>query len=172
MTKSADQATPGRCVLIIDDNEDLVLSQASLLQYYGCCVEVAHDGWEGLRLATQRPHDVIFIDIGLPGMSGYEVARAIRAALAEPPLLLAQTAYGQPEDMQKSREAGFDAHLVKPVEPSELVRHVLDGRDALKNSPRGQGDNSPPTPLPPRSPRPRPQRPGSGSDWGETRAFG
>ncbi len=82
MTKSADQATPGRCVLIIDDNEDLVLSQASLLQYYGCCVEVAHDGWEGWRLATQRPHDVIFIDIGLPGMSGYEVARAIRAALA------------------------------------------------------------------------------------------
>ncbi|MDG3002201.1 response regulator [Paludisphaera mucosa] len=153
-TQSTDRATPGRCVLIIDDNEDLALSQASLLQYYGCRVEVAHDGWEGLRLAIQKPHDVVFIDIGLPGMSGYEVVRAIRSALSDPPILLAQTAYGQPEDMRKSREAGFDAHLVKPVDPSEIVRHVLDGREALRRSGSGSGDESPPTPLPPRIFRP------------------
>ncbi|WP_165250123.1 response regulator [Paludisphaera soli] len=149
--RTTDQAPPGRCVLIIDDNEDLALSQASLLQYYGCRVEVAHDGWEGLRLATQKPHDIVFIDIGLPGMSGYEVVRAIRSALADPPILLAQTAYGQPEDVRKSQEAGFDAHLIKPVDPSEIIRHVLDGRDAL-NRP-GPGDDAPPTPLPPRKPR-------------------
>jgi CheY-like chemotaxis protein len=83
--QTTDRVPPGRCVLIIDDNEDLALSQASLLQYYGCRVEVAHDGWEGLRLATQNPHDIVFIDIGLPGMSGYEVVRAIRSALSDPP---------------------------------------------------------------------------------------
>ena len=160
---------PGRCVLIIDDNEDLALSQASLLQYYGCRVEIAHDGWEGLRLATQKPHDVVFIDIGLPGMSGYELVRAIRSALADPPILLAQTAYGQPEDMRKSREAGFDAHLVKPVDPSELVRHVLDGREALGRANPGSNEGTP-TPLPPRNARPSP--PASGSGQAEARAWG
>ncbi len=150
--RTTDRVPPGRCVLIIDDNEDLALSQASLLQYYGCRVEVAHYGWEGLRLATQKPHDIVFIDIGLPGMSGYEVVRAIRSALADPPILLAQTAYGQPEDVRKSQEAGFDAHLIKPVDPSEIIRHVLDGREAL-NRP-APGDDAPPTPLPPRNARP------------------
>jgi len=164
--RSKDRVPPGRCVLIIDDNEDLALSQASLLQYYGCRVEVAHDGWEGLRLATQKPHDVVFIDIGLPGMSGYEVVRAIRAALSEPPLLLAQTAYGQPEDVRKSREAGFDAHLIKPVDPSEIIRHVLDGREAL-DRPAPDPDDGPPTPLPPRNIRAAGSS--SGSDRSEAR---
>jgi CheY-like chemotaxis protein len=131
-SEKTDAAGSHRCVLIIDDNEDLAFSQAALLRYYGCRVEVAHDGREGLRLATQRAYDVIFIDIGLPAMSGYDVARAIRSALIDPPLLLAQTAYGQPDDVRKSCEAGFDAHLVKPVDPSEVVRFALDGLDALK----------------------------------------
>lgn len=121
-----------RTVLIIDDNEDLALSQAALLMYYGCRVEVAHDGRDGLRLATSRRYDVVFIDIGLPSMSGYDVVKAIRSAQDEPPVLLAQTAYGQPEDVQRSREAGFDAHLVKPVDPSEVVRYALEGREALR----------------------------------------
>lgn len=161
-TKTTGGAMTGRSVLIIDDNEDLALSQASLLQYYGCRVEVAHDGWEGLRLATQRPHDVVFIDIGLPGMSGYEVVKAIRSALADPPILLAQTAYGQPEDMRKSREAGFDAHLVKPVDPGEIIRYVLDGREALSRRGPDSGEGSP-SPLPPRNFRPAspPSDPGS-----------
>jgi len=118
-------------VLVIDDNVDLALSLASLLRFYDCRVDVAHDGREGLRLALQRPYDVVFIDIGLPIVSGYEVARVIRNALDDPPVLLAQTAYGQPEDARLSREAGFDAHLVKPVDPGVLIRHVLEGREAL-----------------------------------------
>lgn len=122
-----------RCVLIIDDNEDLALSQATLLAYYGCHVEIAHDGREGLRLATQRPYDVVFIDIGLPGMTGCDVARRIRSTMADPPILLAQTAYGQPEDVMRSSEAGFDAHLVKPVDPSEIIRYVLNGRNAFQD---------------------------------------
>jgi len=122
---------PTRAVLVIDDNVDLAISLAHLLQFYDCRVDVAHDGREGLRLALQRRYDVVFIDIGLPVMSGYEVARVIRSAQDNPPLLLAQTAYGQPEDVHMSREAGFDAHLIKPVDPGELIRHVLEGRDAL-----------------------------------------
>ena len=116
-------------------------------------------------MATQRPHDIVFIDIGLPGMSGYEVVRAIRSALPDPPILLAQTAYGQPEDMRKSREAGFDAHLVKPVDPSEIIRHVLDGRDALNQPDRDHGDDSPP---PPPS---RNLRPPTGSNRSEARPY-
>lgn len=126
-----------RAVLVIDDNVDLALSLASLLQFYDCRVDVAHDGREGLRLALQRRYDIVFIDIGLPVMSGYEVARVIRTAQDDPPLLLAQTAYGQPEDVRMAREAGFDAHLTKPVDPGELVRHVLEGRAALSSSGRG-----------------------------------
>ncbi len=131
-TEIVDQADVGRHVLIIDDNEDLALSQAILLQCCGCHVEVAHDGREGARVATQKPFDVIFIDIGMPGMSGYEVVKAIRAALDDPPVLLAQTAYGRPEDARRSRAAGFDAHLVKPVDPEVIIRHVLQGREALE----------------------------------------
>lgn len=131
-TREMDRRAP-RQVLVIDDNVDLALSLAGLLQFYNCRVDVAHDGREGLRMALRNPYDVVFIDIGLPILSGYEVARVIRNALDEPPVLLAQTAYGQPEDARMSREAGFDAHLVKPVDPGVLVRHVLEGRDAISN---------------------------------------
>ena len=68
-------------VLIIDDNPDLVESLSCLLEYYGCRVEVAHDGREGLRKAIDGRPDVIFIDIAMPGMTGYDVARAIRSTL-------------------------------------------------------------------------------------------
>lgn len=131
-TREQDRREP-REVLVIDDNVDLALSLAGLLQFYNCRVDVAHDGREGLRMALQKPYDVVFIDIGLPIMSGYEVARIIRSALDEPPVLLAQTAYGQPEDALMSREAGFDAHLVKPVDPSLLIRHVLEGRAGVSS---------------------------------------
>lgn len=131
------QATRG--VLVIDDNMDLALSLASLLRFYGCRVDVAHNGHEGLRMALQGRYDVVFIDIGLPGMSGYEVVRLIRGALENPPLLLAQTAYGQPEDVRMSREAGFDAHLTKPVDPGEIVRRVFEDRSAAPGG-RGGGE--------------------------------
>lgn len=161
-TRELDRRTP-REVLVIDDNVDLALSLAGLLRFYNCHVDVAHDGREGLRLALQKPYDVVFIDIGLPIMSGYEVARTIRSALDEPPVLLAQTAYGQPEDASLSQEAGFDAHLVKPVDPGVLIRHVLESRAGVSTADgRKGGPGGAPGPGDSRargSPRATPNRP-------------
>ena len=108
-------------ILVVDDNKDAVQSMAMLLEVSGNDVRLAHEGKQALELAQQfKPH-VVLLDIGLPGMDGYEVARRLRQ---QPPLqrslLIALTGYGQPEDRKRSRAAGFDYHLVKPVDPTEL----------------------------------------------------
>jgi CheY-like chemotaxis protein len=134
-----------RSVLIIDDNQDLALSLSYLLEFHGCRVRVAFDGPEGLDLVQNNHFDVVIVDIGLPSMSGYEVALAIRSIDPEPPILLAQTAYGQAEDVRRSLDAGFDGHLVKPVPPAEIIRHVVEGRSALRKKPNDPGGGSKPT---------------------------
>lgn len=111
-------------VLIIDDSPDLVESLRRLLEYYGCRVEVAHDGREGLRKAVERQPDVILIDIAMPGMTGYEVARAIRSTFSYKVVLIAQTAYGTNDDRAKAIASGFDEHLIKPAEPDRLIREI------------------------------------------------
>jgi PAS domain S-box-containing protein len=117
-------ATPHR-VLIVDDNVDSVESLAILLEMAGHDARTAHDGPTALETARAFRPRVVLLDIGLPRMDGYEVARRIRQ---EPGLagttLIALTGYGQEEDRRRSREAGFDRHLVKPVDPEEL-REVL-----------------------------------------------
>jgi CheY-like chemotaxis protein len=95
---------------------------ALLLRLGGHDVRVAHDGPAGLEAAASTPPDAVFLDIGLPkGMDGYDVARRLRAQPAlGSALLIALTGYGQEEDRRRSRGAGFDAHLVKPVDPDAL----------------------------------------------------
>ena len=87
-------------------------------------MELAENGPEGVETALARQPDVALIDIGLPGLDGNEVARRIRAALgtATACALIAMTGYGQPEDRRRALQAGFDAYLVKPVDPAELSR--------------------------------------------------
>jgi CheY-like chemotaxis protein len=109
-------------ILLIEDHEDAREAMRALLELDGHAVETAAEGVQGIELARQKSPDVALIDIGLPGMDGYEVARRIRAVVARPPFLVALTGYGQPEDRQQATEAGFDAHLVKPVDPPELTR--------------------------------------------------
>jgi len=112
-----------RRVLIIEDNRDSATSLRDLLELYGCEVALAHTGPEGLELARRTRPEVIVCDIGLPGMDGYALARALRQeAELEHVLLLAMSGYGQEEDLRRSREAGFDGHLIKPVDPDELLR--------------------------------------------------
>jgi PAS domain S-box-containing protein len=123
-------APSGLRLLIVDDNVDGAESLAELLELAGNECRTAHSGPEALRIAREYRPDLIFLDIGLPGLSGYDVARALRQ---EPALqdmtLVALTGWGSPEDRRQSQEAGFDFHLTKPVEMSE-VEQLLRARFA------------------------------------------
>jgi PAS domain S-box-containing protein len=111
----------GQSILVVDDNRDAASSTAMLLKMVGHDVEVAHDGEAALRRVAQRSFDVILLDIGLPGMSGYEVARHLRARPeGQGVKIFAMTGYGQESDKQRSLASGFDGHLVKPVMPADL----------------------------------------------------
>jgi CheY-like chemotaxis protein len=111
-----------RRVLIIEDNDDARESLRILLESVGHRVAEARDGPRGVALALAEPPDVVLIDLGLPGLDGYDVARRLRSTLGgKTPRLIAVTGYGQAADRQRSKEAGFDAHLVKPVSQSGLL---------------------------------------------------
>jgi PAS domain S-box-containing protein len=112
---------PSRRILVVDDNLDAAESLAMLLQLQGQEVKVASDGPAALEAAREFQPEVLFLDIGMPGMDGYEVARRLRRQPGmEKVVLIALTGWGQEEDRRRSREAGFDRHVVKPVEPEVL----------------------------------------------------
>ncbi|HEU0033426.1 MAG TPA: ATP-binding protein [Kofleriaceae bacterium] len=108
-------------VLVADDNVDARDTLAMYLEGLGHDVRLAADGVEALRVAGEHDPDVAVIDIGMPGLDGYQVAAELRARGSRA-LLIALTGWGQPEDRRRSREAGFDHHLVKPVQPATLVK--------------------------------------------------
>ena len=114
-----------RKVLLVDDNRDSADSLALLLRLEGHEVHAAHDGEEALALARQLQPHVVVLDIGLPKLDGHEVARRLRAMQWPHPLcLIAVTGYGQHDDLLASAEAGFDHHLVKPIDPVDLARLI------------------------------------------------
>jgi CheY-like chemotaxis protein len=115
-------------VLIIDDNPDLAESLSWLLEFYGCRVEVALDARQGLRKAIDGKPDVILIDIAMPGMTGYDVARTLRSTLSYEAVLIAQTAYGSPDDRALALSCGFNEHLIKPAEPDSLLQKIAAAR--------------------------------------------
>jgi signal transduction histidine kinase len=120
-------------VLIVDDNADSADSLAMILELLGHPAKSVTDPHEAVDVACDFKPDVVFLDIGMPGMSGYEVARALRAAQALPSVkLVALTGWGQPEDRRRSAEAGFDYHLVKPAELSQIesICNAAAGRAA------------------------------------------
>jgi two-component system, chemotaxis family, CheB/CheR fusion protein len=121
-TGAAAAASPSpRRVLVVDDNVDTAESLALLLRLKGHEVEVAYDGPTALDAATAFHPEVVLLDIGLPGLDGYQVARRLRRRGRSPGVLLvAMTGYGQEEDQRRAREAGFDHHLVKPVDPQAI----------------------------------------------------
>ncbi len=109
-------------VLVVDDNQDMASGLAKLLSLIGHDVQIAYDGKTAVELGLKNCPDVILLDIGLRGMSGYEVARQLRQECAcRDSLIIAITGYGQEEDIQKSKEAGFDHHLVKPIDYHALL---------------------------------------------------
>jgi CheY-like chemotaxis protein len=120
----ANAASGGCHVLVLEDNADARDALQAFLEDEGHRVTTAEDGHRGLELAQALGGlDVALVDIGLPKLDGYEVARRVRANPAGRTLrLVALTGYGQPADRQRAIEAGFDAFLVKPVDPSDLLR--------------------------------------------------
>lgn len=108
-------------IMVVDDNRDAALSLSMLLKLDGHHVTVAHDGKTALELAASVVPEAIFLDIGMPGMDGFEVARRIRATPQLAKIrLVALTGWGQQEDRRRTFEAGFDFHLVKPPEPADI----------------------------------------------------
>ena len=110
-----------RRVLIIEDNVDTRETLRRVLELDGHEVQEAADGTQGVDIALATRPEVVIVDIGLPRLDGYQVARRLRTALGAAPLLVAVTGYGQAEDRRMSRDAGFDVHLVKPVAPEQLA---------------------------------------------------
>ncbi len=114
-------------MLVVDDNVDSADSIAMLLQVSGHEVRVVYSGQDALETAAEYQPDIILLDIGMPGMDGYEVARRLRAhTQLEKVKVIALTGYGQDADRLQSQEAGFDYHLVKPVDAQKL-EEVLVG---------------------------------------------
>src|SRR4051794_26470721 len=108
-------------ILVVDDNRDTAISCARLLKAMGHEVQTAYDGFAALEVARSFKPQTILLDIGLPGMNGYEVAKTLRNEGFESEVIVAVSGYGQPEDRERSREAGFDDHLVKPVHRDAIV---------------------------------------------------
>jgi CheY-like chemotaxis protein len=120
-----------RRILLVEDNPDSRETLQMVLEAWGHCVQVAGDGEAGVSKALAWKPDVAVVDIGLPVLDGYQLARQVRSALGEGILLIALTGYSRPEDRLQAREAGFDVHLSKPADLDELARLVRNGTSGV-----------------------------------------
>jgi two-component system, sensor histidine kinase len=122
--KHVDVDGKGKRILIVEDQADARRALQRLLQLWGYEVDVAEDGIRGVEVASSSPPNIALVDVGLPGLDGYEVARRVRQTLGNSVRLIALTGYGQPEDRDRAYAAGFDLHLVKPVDRDSLSRSL------------------------------------------------
>lgn len=119
-------ADPPARVLVVDDNRDAADSLALLMAAAGYAPRVAYGGRTALRVAAEYQPDVVFLDLGMPGMDGYELARRLRQEPStRDALLVAVSGYGREEDRRRAREAGIDRYFLKPVAPVRLCRLVV-----------------------------------------------
>lgn len=133
---------PGLQILIVEDVEAYSRILAMLLEHFGHQVTTAKDGVAGIAALKATPPDVVLLDIGLPGMNGYEVARQIRQLSdARPPYLIALTGFGQDADRRNATEAGFDLHLLKPVHAQQLETVLYSFQQQIAALPRQQPDD-------------------------------
>jgi DNA-binding response OmpR family regulator len=133
-TNPATPSTPSPRVLVVDDNADAADSLATLLGVMGYEVRTAYDGPEAIEAADEFKPAVALLDIGLPKLSGYDIARHVRAQRGDDVLLVAITGWGQEDDRRRSREAGFDHHFTKPADFEVLL--ALIGQELGKRHPQ------------------------------------
>ena len=135
--------SPSRRIVVVEDHADARAALEMVLHLDGHRVRTVGDGREAVEVILAEQPDVALIDIGLPGIDGHEVARRLRAAPEGRDLVLvALTGYGRPDDARRALEAGFDAHLVKPVDVDELSRVLAAPGPALR--PRAVASRRPP----------------------------
>jgi CheY-like chemotaxis protein len=108
-----------QCIVVADDNRDFADSLAVMLRIMGCEVHAAYNGEQAVRIAEETSADIVVLDIGMPKLTGYDAARAIRErSWGKRPVLVAVSGWGQAEDRETALGAGFDYHLTKPVNPA------------------------------------------------------
>ena len=139
-TAPAHDGSPvGARVLVVDDNVDAAEAMAEMLRLIGAQVAIAHDGPQALAQAAAAPRfDLILLDIGLPGMDGYETAREWRRRYGRESQLVALTGYGSAEDKRRSAQAGFDSHLVKPVALDTVQALLVKAAPARQSRSKGR----------------------------------
>jgi len=121
---------PVRRILVADDNQDAAMSLALILSMSGHETRTANDGLEAIEIAEHFQPDVVLLDIGMPKLNGYETARRLRQkARGDQLLLIALTGWGQESDRIRSRAAGFDSHLIKPVDVAQIERLLAEKRN-------------------------------------------
>ena len=125
MPEPAKARPAGSRVLVVDDSVDSAETLGELLRIWGHDVRLAHDGPGAVAAAREYKPDVILLDIGLPGMDGFAVAQQLKAEGLETRMLVALTGYGEQTDKQRTMQAGFHHHLVKPVDPDTLQKLLL-----------------------------------------------
>jgi CheY-like chemotaxis protein len=125
MVESNSPPSASRRILVVDDNKDSAVTLAMILKIMGHDARSAHDGFEAIEIAESFRPEVMFLDIGMPKMNGYETCRRIRQQpWGSSIVIIALTGWGQAEDYRRSKDAGFNHHLVKPVKPP-VLRQVL-----------------------------------------------
>jgi DNA-binding response OmpR family regulator len=115
-----------RRILVVDDNADAADSLGMLFQVRGDEVRIAYDGLEALEIAAQFQPEIVLLDIGMPKISGYDVARRLREARGDSVVIIAISGWGQDEDRKRARDSGFDHHFTKPVDFEALLA-LIDG---------------------------------------------
>jgi CheY-like chemotaxis protein len=127
-SSGASQEERRHRVLVVDDNADAAVCLAMLLRHLGHDVRTAGDGLEAVAVAAQYHPTIMILDIGLPRLNGYDVARQVRTLPdGDKLMLIALTGCGEPEDIRLAREAGFNVHVVKPLRMVDLKRLIADG---------------------------------------------
>jgi CheY-like chemotaxis protein len=130
-------------VLVVEDHPDTAKSTAMLLSLYGHEVDIASDGPTALQAVRTKPPDVVLLDLGLPKMDGWRLAKQLREqSNGKTPFLIAVTGYGRQIDQNRSHEAGIDLHLVKPVEPDILQTILLEFQKAVTPGAEEQAESS------------------------------